>query len=44
MLDVLTAQCDRHSENVFIDKAGRLQVGVWARETGGTDMHAVAHF
>lgn len=24
MFDLLTAQCDRHAENVFVDEGGRL--------------------
>lgn len=26
MLDLLTVQCDRHSENIFIDRHGQVQV------------------
>ena len=25
IMDLLTAQCDRHSENIFIDRNGQLQ-------------------
>jgi hypothetical protein len=27
VLDVLTTQCDRHTENVFVTREGQLQVG-----------------
>ncbi len=26
MWDLLTGQCDRHSENIFVDKAGNIQM------------------
>jgi hypothetical protein len=28
VLDLLTTQCDRHTENVFVTREGQLQVGV----------------
>ena len=27
--DLMTAQCDRHSENIFIDRQGKLMVCGW---------------
>ena len=47
-MDLLTAQCDRHSENIFIDRDGQLQyidndksLGVVSSAASGTVLVSV---